>query len=490
MKNIEDAYSNVNDNELNLKDFAINLPCCAVFEDDGAWYRGKIQKVNMTSCEVFFVDYGNVSTVPKSKIKVLLDNLVSLPGQALRCKSYNVSPKSGSWSDADIDAFTDMTLDKSFVAQFVESDNNGTYSVNLVNIGKLQEDVLTKEFVSLGHGRLEDSSKILVLKPHAASSNLSFNPVDIDLNLSEAVEVTYGLNPGEIYCQLKSQSADFKTMMEKLQNHYSRVSDPESLIDRPHPGMICVAQFFQDSAWYRATIKKVEKSSITVFYVDYGNSEAVDKKKIRAIIQDFTILPTQAIKCHLKGIKPPGKSWQINSSVSKYYEGDTWCKFLTKENDYYVVEMTCNKKNVVLQLVQDGLALCDEPITEKSKKVPQVQANRTIALPDRELNFVHGQLLTVAVSFIESPSKFWCQLVDESDILDNLMADIEAAYQEPNIPIVNVASLTVSSYCMAKYSEDQAWYRAQIKSFSSQNECEVFFIDYGNSEVVSGSQKT
>ncbi|KFM61405.1 Tudor domain-containing protein 1, partial [Stegodyphus mimosarum] len=297
MKDIEDMYTFLNDNDLKLSTFVLNSPCCAVFQEDGVWYRGQIRKINSNSCDIYFVDYGNTDTVPSSKIKMLKTELLSLPPQAIRCKSFNIVPKTGSWSDADIEAFQAMTLDKSFVAQFVEQDDHGVYSVNLVSIGKLQEDVLNKEFVDLGHGQLADSSKILVLNSHAASSNLTYKSLDVKIGSTEPVKVTYGLNPGEIFCQLKCYNKEFETMMLNLQDYYNKVNKAEALVDRPHPGMICVAQFFLDCAWYRAEIKKVEKTTIVVFYVDYGNCETVDRKKIRCILQDFTLLPTQAVRC-------------------------------------------------------------------------------------------------------------------------------------------------------------------------------------------------
>lgn len=483
MKQIEDVYSCINDNSLDFKELTIDAPCCAVFEEDGAWYRGQIKKVNSASCVIYFVDYGNTDQVLNSKIKVLQSNLLSLPPQAIKCKSFNVTPKYGKWNDSDINAFIDMTLDKSFVAQFVECDSDGTYSVNLVSIGKLQDDVLNKEFVSLGHGLLEDSSKILVLNSHAASSNLTFSSPEVPLGSYVDVQVTYGLNPGEIFCQLKSYEKEFMKMMQDLQNYYNKVSEAETLIDRPHQGMICAAQFFLDSAWYRAQIEKVEKNKIFVFYVDYGNLETVDRKKIRCITQDFTVLPTQAIRCHIKGIKPPGKSWKVDNSVSKYYEGKTECKFISKENDSYLIDIMCNKKNVTKLLIQDGLALPDgvlEQVVTAGKETKHSFAN----LPKRE-DFFPGQLISVIVSYTEGPSKFWCQVADESDILDKLMEDIKRYCESPSTS--EDATFLVDTCCIAQYSDDENWYRAKVKK-CFENEYEVEFIDYGNSEVVSASK--
>lgn len=500
-KTIEETYA-TEDDELILSKFVVDAPCCAVFE--GAWYRGKIKKVNQQFCDVFFVDYGNSDAVSTSKIKKLRNDLFSWPAQALCCKSFNVSPKGNEWSNAEIDAFFDLIADKSFVAQFVDCDKNNVYAVNLVSLCKLQEEVFNKEFVNMGFGRLQDSNKTLILNSHAASTNLTFSSMTVQLGKSEAVEVTYGLNPGEIFCQLKSCAKNFQEMMAKFQSYYQKVTDAECLIDRPHPGMICAAQFHLDSAWYRAEIKKVEANKIYVFYVDYGNDEIVDRKKIRCIIQEFTELPVQAIKCRIRGIKPPGKTWTVNANLGKYFEGNAVCKFISKENDYFVVDMTCNQKDVAQLLISDRFAESDSTVaqtTESSFKrdnVEQPRMNRVVipetrappqalhSIPSRKDNFVQGQLLSVTVSFIENPSKFWCQLLDESHVLDQLMEDIETQIAECSS--VSETSLKVGLYSLAQYSEDDAWYRAQIKSCEPDNKYKVFFIDYGNYETVSQSQ--
>lgn len=346
MKQIEDCYVNNNNEELNFKKLAVDAPCCAMFEEDEVWYRGQIKEVGANKCSVYFIDYGNTDSVFTSKVKVLQRQFFGLPPQALRCKSHNVSPKGGSWSDADIDTFSEMVLEKSFVAQFVESDKDGVYSVNLVSTSKLQEDVLNKEFASLIHGRSEAKQQQQQQQPprqpvaqqqqpprqpepraapaeikprhNPAPSNLRLQPPRVRVGSREDVIVPYGLTPGEVFCQLKNTQSDFNQMMLNLQSYYNKVSSSEATVDSPHQDMVCVAQFVQDMAWYRAEIRGVDRNSLTVCYVDYGNCDKVDKQKLRSITQEFASLPIQGVKCRLKGIRPPGQSWPVNQNISRY----------------------------------------------------------------------------------------------------------------------------------------------------------------------------
>lgn len=44
--------------------------------------------------------------------------------------------------------------------------------------------------------------------------------------------------------------------------------------------------------------------------------------------------------------------------------------------------------------------------------------------------------------------------------------------------------------CCARYSEDEMWYRAQVKSVTQEKplEVRVVYVDYGTTEVVTGDR--
>ncbi|XP_060087306.1 tudor domain-containing protein 6 [Heteronotia binoei] len=91
-----------------------------------------------------------------------------------------------------------------------------------------------------------------------------------------------------------------------------------------------------------------------------------------------------------------------------------------------------------------------------------------------------GSTVDVIVSYIESPSLFWCQLAKTSHDLKILMAEIQHycvhAAQPHDWP---------NPVCLAKYSEDGKWYRALvIRADRSKEEVEVAYVDYGNKELV------
>lgn len=68
--------------------------------------------------------------------------------------------------------------------------------------------------------------------------------------------------------------------------------------------------------------------------------------------------------------------------------------------------------------------------------------------------------------------------------LTQLMSDFSVHHRTtPSAP--NTAPFRAGDLVSAKFSADNAWYRAKIrKNVVSRKEAEVVFIDYGNSEVV------
>ncbi|XP_038253026.1 tudor domain-containing protein 6 isoform X2 [Dermochelys coriacea] len=92
-----------------------------------------------------------------------------------------------------------------------------------------------------------------------------------------------------------------------------------------------------------------------------------------------------------------------------------------------------------------------------------------------------GSTVQVVISYVESPGYFWCQLSRNNQELKTLMAEIQDYCKTSTQP-----HHWASPVCLAKYSEDEKWYRALIISGErSTEQVEVIYVDYGNKEMVS-----
>lgn len=85
------------------------------------------------------------------------------------------------------------------------------------------------------------------------------------------------------------------------------------------------------------------------------------------------------------------------------------------------------------------------------------------------------------------PDIFTFQYHDSADALTSLMDEIKD-FVATGPPLLPPESIALGQPVLAKFSEDELWYRGQVLSCALQdNVVEVTFVDYGNSESVAVS---
>ncbi|XP_029049478.2 tudor and KH domain-containing protein homolog [Osmia bicornis bicornis] len=95
-------------------------------------------------------------------------------------------------------------------------------------------------------------------------------------------------------------------------------------------------------------------------------------------------------------------------------------------------------------------------------------------------------VMEVYVSAAKNPAQFWIQVVGPGTIaLDELVSKMTVYYNdEENQQVHALQNVTFGQMVAAKFSFDKQWYRAEIISAPENGECEVYFVDYGDHEVV------
>ncbi|KAK7489405.1 hypothetical protein BaRGS_00019349 [Batillaria attramentaria] len=100
-------------------------------------------------------------------------------------------------------------------------------------------------------------------------------------------------------------------------------------------------------------------------------------------------------------------------------------------------------------------------------------------VPDAELLSTEASTY-VYTSYLVSLGHFYVQ--DEQSCVEDITTKLGAACKDQAVP--KMSDLHTGVYCAALYHEDNSWYRARILYTASENEIEVYFIDYGNVEKV------
>ncbi|XP_057710766.1 staphylococcal nuclease domain-containing protein 1 [Corythoichthys intestinalis] len=93
----------------------------------------------------------------------------------------------------------------------------------------------------------------------------------------------------------------------------------------------------------------------------------------------------------------------------------------------------------------------------------------------------------VYVTEITDMLHLYTQDVETGAQLENLMATMRAEIATQP-PVEGAFAPRRGDFCIAKFAEDGEWYRARVEKVESPAKVHVFYIDYGNREIVSSTR--
>ncbi|XP_068081348.1 tudor and KH domain-containing protein homolog isoform X2 [Anabrus simplex] len=113
------------------------------------------------------------------------------------------------------------------------------------------------------------------------------------------------------------RAVELDHLVEQMTDYYSKDENKEiHAIRELRLGHVVAAPFSFDEKWYRAEVTDItedeydpQESKISLYYVDYGDSDDLKKKDIYELRTDFLRLRFQAIECCLAKVLPKGGKW-------------------------------------------------------------------------------------------------------------------------------------------------------------------------------------
>lgn len=238
-------------------------------------------------------------------------------------------------------------------------------------------------------------------------------------------------------------------------------------------GIACCAQY-SDDAWYRANISGVMKNhQVEVHFVDYGNYDTVPLSRLRIIKPDLMNLPAQAFKCRLE---------QMDTKNATPFSQEVIDKFIDLTVDKELVGMIASYD----ESAQQYLVSCTDTsggntldvYEQIASLLPQSSIKECI-IPKQVLK--PGQREHVCITTVTGTSKFYCQLMRSASQFDAMMNNMDEHYNKLTSTQEDMTGLQPGDYCVAKYSEDDSWYRAKI----IDSKINVHYVDFGNGEQLS-----
>jgi len=510
----------------------IGQPCCALYDQDNRWYRAKLASMfDEKHVSVEFVDYGNTDTVSTGSVRHLPSQYFTLPVQAVRCQLADVLPLTGSdWSDDAAAFFEEQLLDSAHDVRVVSVDER----IHTVEMKSIAQKLLDRGFAKLkGATKLagrqtsrpvetsrvssqQETWQLEMRKPSSrdferapkspgmmsgggsrsgfgpekeswSGTTLSsypeprnFSPMNITTNTVHSVVVSWVVSPSEFYCQLIENCSVIEKLSSALCKTYQSARDNAMSSNECTVGRSCVAFYNADKSWYRGHIVSKASEKVTVFYVDYGNTEVVPVGHVRHPAAQFvTSPPVQAIKCSLRvATNKPASAW-TQSEIAAFDKAvsvpNLKCKFLDKCDDGYVVELFDQSgRDVTSQLSSKSTS--SAIVSEKEAKAAAVK------MYSYECGLKKNDVVKLeAVYVADGSTVFSCHIVGQTDDLDAMMAELAEDCQHR--PVLT-SFPDIGQPCAALYSEDNGWYRATIDSIPADSTSRrvVKFVDYGNIE--------
>ena len=282
----------------------------AQFPVDKMFYRGKVVskfvelQLDLTEVEmveIFFIDFGNTSTVPANSVRTLQPTLQVLPALATRCSMYDC-----------------MAVGKDTNLEFSRLIKGHVLLMEVMGVHKevLEVDLVREMGDNIGHTSVRD---VLVLSGKA----LFYSPPDLMIPSTEErkYKKVSTMVKGSTYSVLLSHTHKLRAdcvpqvsvqqvsdqdktalqlpiLMEQMKAVYG-VKRSEELwgLGRCWPGMVCAVRDSRDKMWYRGEVVSVIKGRLfLVKYVDFGNCEQVPAHKMRRLFSDFLELPALATR--------------------------------------------------------------------------------------------------------------------------------------------------------------------------------------------------
>ncbi|XP_078069702.1 tudor domain-containing protein 15 [Mustelus asterias] len=508
---------------------AIGEFCFAEDLYNAGWHRGRVIRKDEESYEVFLIDVGITLTVDSRHIATAKENLFQLPPKVVCGIFANIVPVKGTWSPAAVKYFSslltfkikgyieDILMDQIMLVD-VPNINQKLFELGLAKIldGSTFHFVLEISEDLLGCPGYENPKtryinkccrkpvldKPIILSPSFQRILDVLSP-SLQTGVTETVKITSASGLHNFYCQLKRLASELEAMSRDLHCYYE--NEGKELNDEPvdNFGALCAAKG-KDGKWYRGVVKKLLTSGqIEIWFMDYGRTEIVFPDHIKKLMPNFFMMPLMSFPCALTGLSNQTEQWiRLQTQIIKeslFEETLTICidSYSCEEHLYYVT--LYKQKNINIHQMTGMLAEANPEIEccpkEENKdingqfgKFPETKMTAT-----GKCNSMHHGLGSVGmkinasyVGFVEyviNPSDFWIRTSEHNDKFECLMINITNHYSNVGINEELLQEPIPGLFCCARYSKDLHYYRAIITEVFD-NQLRVFFVDFGNAEVV------
>uniref|UniRef100_A0A914UT74 Uncharacterized protein n=1 Tax=Plectus sambesii TaxID=2011161 RepID=A0A914UT74_9BILA len=529
----------VSEGKVPLTDVKPGTACVAVFEED--WYRAEIvRKINDSTVEVLFVDFGNTEEKKVTEVFSLTDEQSKMVRESERlafpCRLAGILPlDANGYSDEAKTLFQQITDNEEATITIKSKSVKGIYEVEM-------------EAKAIG----ESVAQLLLRKGLARKREFKRSSVIEE----ERVKIAH--------CDGTDTAVDrFSVHITSSYDDIDKLADAIKPGTRPLQkatvGELCLAQY--EEVWYRGEVTAMsdDNDKVAVLFVDYGNTEWKKPSEVFELDRDeqdplVTFCSRLSVLCRLKGVCPPNGSTAWSNEAH-----EKWAELVEEGNEleaifdkvgahrpstlprpvcvYLKDAMDDEETTVAQQLIHAELAEVDDsdeasavlsvesdngssanihsvPLTAVHSSSSAVSGGELFTTADNSIDIsvdgdtavenrnnmddeVHESAMDSAAAGLEKYTDPVVELgrtydgirLDAGDGVatpskfyvlftkdDNLQAQIGNEIKPGSVPLTN---LTPGTPCLATYED--AWYRAELVAVNeSDGVGSVLFVDYGN----------
>lgn len=461
------------------------LICCAKYKD-GIYYRAQI--INLTTqtpgtVEVRFIDYGNTELIRLENIRLFNEQTLRLSSIKPQASDYILAGVMHTNNDWDVNSLASVHEDIGYTEQKIVFIHT-TPNYKLIKVLYQQIDlanylickglctsvpIQTQEIYLQSTIPQQQIAQIPIMTkqmpvfnfppPMAVQppSMLTYKPATLPLNSEHLVYVSYVEDGPHLF------SVQLQSMEENLHKLMNDINELKQLplSEPPVPGHPCMARCIEDKSVCRAVVLNLVDDKCKTYYVDFGNTDVLPFNDIFQIPPSFIVPKVMSMRFTLAGLK--------NINVTNEMK----CSFKT----------FVTNKLLRLKVVKEGasslMQYCELYDANSDVNIIEMLLNAPSEFKTLQLN--KGAKHNVNVSFIEGCKKFFVQLKECTESLNSLMVALQATSDES--VGLDVSDLKPGIACVAYYSGDSQWYRANILSLED-NRILVKYVDYGNEDQV------
>ena len=501
----------------------------AKWSEDGTWYNAKILQVypDQLTAKVQFLDYGNdadesignivpsIDNIPKAELNNL-DQYVKVETEANESvREKNEFPTEPSPQDPRPEEPPQQPETVSAITA------SPPFKVVDVVVAKWSED---KVWYNAKVVRCADDGKIEVLFTDYGNQDLvtasdilpTSSQIPKDEDHDENVIFEDETSPAQV--------SSFERIEKSSTHKVNKVQEDASSASF-EVGSKVFAKWEEDCIWYHASVTGFTGSWYQVVFTDYGNSADVSKEGIVLKVEDIpkddevdenVPVNTMPKSCKQEAVissdqlassdqtKPQcsvSRRFQVGANIlAKWEEDSVWYRASVTEHKAgggYEVLFTdygntteLSEENIVprvedvpveeVDMIDENVPIVPKPSLVMEKRVSSSQE------PEKESSSSKSSTPTpIAKTESSAPRKFKVdEDVEKADENVHDKEEINTGRKPPVEMNKNTKEFVVGDSCVARWSEDETWYNAQIMEITGET-CRVIFLDYGNEDEIS-----